>query len=75
MQWAEYRKGANKAKVHLGFDINHGILRKVFLTNGKGPERPFVNMVLSPSQTAMLECGYLAKFVAGYCDPVLSQTP
>ena len=34
MQWADYRKGSKKAKVHLGFDINHGIPRKVFLTDG-----------------------------------------
>ena len=45
MQWADYRKGAKKAKVHLGFDINHGIPRKVFLSDGKGPERPFVSIL------------------------------
>ncbi len=60
MRWADYRKGAKKAKVHLGFDINHGIPRKVFLTDGKGPERPFVNMILSPGQTGVLDRGYQA---------------
>ena len=60
MQWADYRKGAKKAKVHLGFDINHGIPRKVFLSNGKGPERPFVSMILSPGQTGVLDRGYQA---------------
>ena len=60
MQWADYRKGAKKAKVHLGFDLNHGIPRKVFLTDGKGPERPFVSMILSPSQTGVLDRGYQA---------------
>jgi hypothetical protein len=60
MQWADYRKGAKKAKVHLGFDINHGIPRKVFLTGGKGPERPFVSMILSPGQTGVLDRGYQA---------------
>lgn len=60
MQWADYRKGAKKAKVHLGFDINHGIPRKVFLTDGKGPERPFVSMILSPDQTGVLDRGYQA---------------
>lgn len=58
MQWADYRKDAKKAKVHLGFDINHGIPRKVFLTDGKGPERPFVSMILSPGQTGVLDRGY-----------------
>jgi hypothetical protein len=60
MQWADYRKGVKKAKVHLGFDINHGIPRKVFLTHGKGPERPFVSMILSPGQTGVLDRGYQA---------------
>jgi hypothetical protein len=60
MQWADYRKGAKKAKVHLGFDLNRGIPRKVFLTDGKGPERPFVSMILSPSQTGVLDRGYQA---------------
>jgi hypothetical protein len=60
MQWADYRKGAKKAKVHLGFDINHGIPRKVFLTDGKGPERPFVSMILTPGQTGVLDRGYQA---------------
>jgi len=60
MQWADYRKGSKKAKAHLGFDINHGIPRKVFLTDGKGPERPFVSMILSPGQTAVLDRGYQA---------------
>ena len=60
MQWADYRKGAKKAKVHLGFDLNHGIPRKIFLTHGKGPERPFVSMILSPGQTGVLDRGYQA---------------
>jgi hypothetical protein len=60
MQWADYRKGAKKAKVHLGFDLNHRIPRKIFLTHGKGPERPFVSMILSPGQTGVLDRGYQA---------------
>ena len=60
MQWADYRKGAKKAKVHLGFDLNHGIPRKVFLTNGKGADRPFVSTILCPGQTGVLDRGYQA---------------
>lgn len=60
MQWADYRKGAKKAKVHLGFDLNHGIPRKIFLSDGKGSERPFVSMILSPGQTGVLDRGYQA---------------
>ena len=60
MQWADYRKGAKKAKAHLGFDLNHGIPRKIFLTHGKGAERPFVSMILSPGQTGVLDRGYQA---------------
>jgi len=60
MNWADYRKGAKKAKVHLSFDLNHGIPRKAFLTDGKGAERPFVSMILSPGQTGVLDRGYQA---------------
>jgi hypothetical protein len=58
MQWADYRKGSKKAKVHLGFDLNRSIPRKIFLTDGKGAERPFVSMILSPGQTGVLDRGY-----------------
>ena len=60
MQWADYRKGAKKAKIHLGFDLNRGIPRKIFLTDGKGAERPFVSIILSPGQTGVLDRGYQA---------------
>lgn len=60
MLWADYRKGSKKAKVHLGFDINRGIPRKIFLSDGKGAERPFVSMILSPEQTGVMDRGYQA---------------
>jgi len=60
MHWADYRKGSKKAKVHLRFDLNHGIPRKVFLSNGNGAERPFVSMILSPGQTGVTDHGYQA---------------
>ena len=60
MNWADYRKGAKKAKIHLGFDLNRSIPRKIFLTDGKGPERPFVSLILSPGQTGVLDRGYQA---------------
>ena len=58
MYWADYRKGSNKAKVHLGFDLNRGIPRKFFLTNGKGAERPFVNQIIEQGQTSVTDRGY-----------------
>jgi hypothetical protein len=58
MTWADYRKGAKKAKVHIGFDLNRGIPRKIFLTDGNGAERPFVNKILSPGQTGVGDRGY-----------------
>jgi len=58
MYWADYRKGSKKAKVHLGFDLNRGIPRKVFLSDGNGAERPFVSMILSPGQTGVMDRGY-----------------
>ncbi len=60
MQWADYRKGSKDAKVHLGFDLNHGIPRKIFLSDGNGAERPFVSMILSPGQTGVMDRGYQA---------------
>ncbi|MFH1147105.1 MAG: transposase, partial [Pseudomonadota bacterium] len=58
MYWADYRKGSKKAKIHLGFDINRSIPRKIFLTNGKGDERPFVSKILSPGQTGVMDRYY-----------------
>lgn len=58
MYWADYRKGSKKAKAHCGFDINHGIPNKIFLTDGKGGERPFVNRILSKGQTGVMDRGY-----------------
>lgn len=58
MQWADYRNGSKKAKVHLGFDINHSIPSKIFLTDGKGDERPFVSKILSPGQTGIMDRYY-----------------
>jgi len=58
MTWADYRKGSKKAKVHIGFDLNHSIPRKIFLTDGNGAERPFVSKILSPGQTGVGDRGY-----------------
>ena len=66
MNWADYRKGAKKAKVHLGFDLNRSIPRKIFLTDGKGAERPFVSMILSPGQTGVMDRGLVRRQCGGY---------
>ncbi len=58
MHWADYRKGSKKAKAHIGFDINRGIPKKIFLTDGKGDERSFVGRILSPGQTGIMDRGY-----------------
>jgi len=58
MEWADYRNGTKKAKVHLGFDINRGIPSKIFLTEGKGDERPFVSKILAPGQTGVADRYY-----------------
>ena len=60
MHWAEYRTNSQKAKLHLGFDLNHGIPRKLFLTEGIGAERPFVSRIIEPGQTGVLDRGYQA---------------
>ncbi len=58
MQWADYRNNRKKAKIHLGFDINRSIPKKLFLTNGKGGERPFVSQILEHGETGVLDRGY-----------------
>jgi len=58
MHWADYRKKSKKAKVHIGFDLNQAIPRKVYLTDGNGAERPFVSQILSPGQTGVGDRGY-----------------
>ena len=44
-----------KANIHIGFDLNHGIPNKLFLTDGKGDERPFVGKIRSPGVTAVMD--------------------
>ncbi len=58
MVWADYRKGSKKAKVHFGFNINCSIPQKVFLTEGNGAERPFVQKIVEPGQTGIMDRGY-----------------
>ena len=58
MEWADYRIGSKKAKAHIGFDINRGVPRKIFLTDGKEGERPFVDKIIDTGETAVLDRGY-----------------
>jgi len=58
MCWADYRKNSKKAKVHIGFDLNQSIPRKIYLTEGKGAERPLVAQILSEGQTGVMDRGY-----------------
>lgn len=53
-----YRKNSKKAKIHLGFDLNHGIPSKISFTDGNGVERPFVDTTISAGQTAVADRGY-----------------
>ena len=58
MYWADYRDGAKKAKVHIGFDLNHSIPAQVFLTDGKADERPFATQIMTPGQTGVMDRYY-----------------
>ena len=58
MTWADYRESSNKAKVHLGFDLNRSIPVKLHLTDGNGSERPFVSHILEAGQTGVVDRGY-----------------
>ena len=44
--------------MHLGFDLNRGLPRKMVLTEGKGAERPFVPFLLEAGETGVLDRGY-----------------
>jgi len=58
MIWADYRVSSNKAKVHVGFDLNRSIPRKLYLTEGKGAERPYVSEILESGQTGVMDRGF-----------------
>ena len=58
MHWADYQQKNNKAKVHIGFNVNQGIPNKIHLTSGKGAERPFLQGVIRPGQTVIGDRGY-----------------
>ncbi len=58
MEWADYTQTTHKAKVHLSFDLNRGLPRKILLTDGKGPERPVVSGHLAPGETQVSDRGY-----------------
>jgi hypothetical protein len=58
MEWADYRSGSKKAKAHVGFDINRGIPRKIYLTDGKEGERAFVDKIIDKGETAVTDRGY-----------------
>ena len=58
MYWADYRKNDRKAKVHLGFDLNQAIPRKIYLSEGRAGERPFAMQILSAGQTGIMDRGY-----------------
>jgi len=58
MDWADYSSTQKKAKVHVGFDINRGIPKSIFLTDGKHVERPFVDKIIGKGETAVMDRGY-----------------
>ena len=58
MEWADYRSGSKKAKAHIGFDINRGIPRKIYLSDGKEGERPFVDKIIDKGETGIMDRGY-----------------
>ena len=41
-----------------GPNINKGLPSKIYFTDGKGAERPFVSQILSPGQTGVCDRGY-----------------
>jgi hypothetical protein len=58
MEFADYRSGVKKAKVHLGFNLNQGIPERIALSAGKADERPFVKKLVDPGQTVVADRYY-----------------
>ena len=58
MTWADYRGGVNKAKAHVGFNLNRGIPMKIYLADGKSDERPYVSTILQPGETGVIDRYY-----------------
>jgi hypothetical protein len=58
MEFADYRNGVNKAKAHLGFNLNHGIPERICLSASKADERPFVKKLVEPGQTVVADRYY-----------------
>ena len=58
MEWADYQTGSKKAKAHIGFDINRGIPRKIYLSDGNEGERPFVDKIIDKGETGVMDRGY-----------------
>ena len=58
MEWADYRGGVNKAKAHVGFNLNRSIPMKIYLADGKSDERPYVSTILQPGQTGVMDRYY-----------------
>jgi len=55
MEFADYRSGVKKAKVHLGFNLNQGIPERIALSAGKTDERPFIKKLVEPGQTMLAD--------------------
>lgn len=58
MDWADYSNTHKKAKAHVGFDLNRGIPTNMVLTDGNEIERHFVERMIGPDETAVLDRGY-----------------
>lgn len=58
MYWADYRSSANKAKLHLAFDVNRSIPRKIFFADGNSSERNQLDFLIQPGQTGIMDRGY-----------------
>jgi hypothetical protein len=58
MDWADYSSTQKKAKAHIGFDLNRSVPKKIFLTDANEIERKYVERMIGPGETAVLDRGY-----------------
>jgi len=56
--WADYPKDSKKPNVLLCFDLNRGIPNRIFLTDGIETERFFIETILAPGETGVMDREY-----------------
>ena len=58
MIWADYKTDKNKAKIHLGFNVNRGIPSQLEITTGNANELHYVDTLVQPGEKGIFDRNY-----------------